>query len=62
MEGVEFAKTKRKKNLPVVLTRDEMKALLAHMDGMFGLMAGLMYGTGMRLVECVRLRVADADF
>jgi integron integrase len=62
LDGVQFAKTKRKANLPVVLVREEMQALLAQMDGMFGLMAGLMYGTGMRLMECVRLRVADLDF
>jgi integron integrase len=62
LEGVNFAKTKRKANLPVVLTREEVQGLLVHMDGMFGLMAGLMYGTGMRLMECVRLRVADLDF
>jgi len=62
LEGMEFVKTKRKASLPVVLTREEAGALLAHMDGMFGLMAGLMYGTGMRLMECVRLRVADVDF
>lgn len=62
LQGVQFAKTKRKANLPVVLTRDETQGLLANMDGMFGLMAGLMYGTGMRLMECVRLRVGDLDF
>ena len=62
LEGVRFAKTKRKANLPVVLTREETHRLLGYMDGMFGLMAGLMYGTGMRLMECVRLRVADLDF
>jgi integron integrase len=62
LDGVQFAKTKRKASLPVVLTRKETQRLLANMDGMFGLMAGLMYGTGMRLMECVRLRVADLDF
>jgi len=45
-----------------VLTRAEAKALLAQMQGQHGLMAGLMYGTGMRLMECVRLRVKDIDF
>lgn len=61
-EDVQFAKTKRKASLPVVLTREETQRLLVSMDGMFALMAGLMYGTGMRLMECVRLRVADLDF
>lgn len=62
LEGVQFAKSKRRRNLPVVLTRDEIRALLGEMDGVLGLMAGLMYGTGMRLMECVRLRVGDVDF
>ncbi|SDX71901.1 phage integrase N-terminal SAM-like domain-containing protein [Thiocapsa roseopersicina] len=62
LEDVKFSKTRRQARLPVVLSRDEMRALLAHMDGTFGLMARLMYGTGMRLMECVRLRVLDVDF
>jgi integron integrase len=62
LEGVEFHRSKRKRALPVVLTRDEVRALLERMDGMFALMAGLMYGTGMRLMECVRMRVGDLDF
>ena len=48
--------------MQVVFTRDEVRSLLAEMDSMFALMAGLMYGTGMRLMECVRLRAADIDF
>ena len=47
---------------PVVLSRDEIRRLLGEMSGVTGLMAGLMYGTGMRLMECVRLRVKDVDF
>jgi integrase len=46
----------------VVLTRSEVDRLLARLDGTHALMAGLMYGTGMRLMECVRLRVKDVDF
>ena len=56
------AQTKRQARLPVVLSKDEARSLLAELDGTFGLMARLMYGTGMRLMECVRLRVADMDF
>ena len=62
LEEVRFAKTKRGSRLPVVLSREEVKRLLARMDGTHGLMARLMYGTGMRLMECVRLRVLDLDF
>jgi len=62
LDGAEFVKTKRKRKLPVVLTREEAQVLLDQMDGVFGLMGGLMYGSGMRLMECVRLRIADIDF
>ncbi len=48
--------------LPVVLTREEVKAVLAHLHGDRELMARLLYGTGLRLMECLRLRVKDLDF
>ena len=49
--------------LPSVLTRTEVRTLLAAIaDEPFALLAGLLYGTGMRLMECVRLRVKDIDF
>ena len=48
--------------LPVVLTRTEVREVLARMKGVYGLMANMLYGTGMRLMECVRLRVKDVDF
>jgi integrase len=48
--------------LPVVLTRDEVRALLAQMQGTTWLMAALVYGGGLRLMECLRLRVKDIDF
>ncbi len=48
--------------LPVVLTREEVRAVLAHMDGLPRLMATLLYGCGLRLLECCRLRVKDVDF
>lgn len=60
LEGV--TRAKKPQRLPVVLTREEVRQLLAHMDGMHHMMASLMYGTGMRLMECVRLRVKDIDF
>ena len=48
--------------LPVVLTRDEVHKLFACLHGTPRLMAGLLYGSGLRLMECVRLRVKDVDF
>ncbi len=60
--GDGFRPAKRSRRLPVVLSREEVKCLLAHLDGLHRLMAGLMYGTGMRLMEAVRLRVQDVDF
>jgi integron integrase len=57
-----FARAKRPRHLPVVLTRDEVRALLARLEGTQQLMASLLYGTGMRLMEVVRLRVKDVDF
>jgi integron integrase len=53
---------KRPARVPVVLTRDEVHKLFAHLHGMPRLMAGLLYGSGLRLMECVRLRVKDIDF
>ena len=60
LDGVVRAKTPQ--HLPVVLTRQEVTAVLDGMSGVYGLMARLLYGTGMRLMECVRLRVKDVDF
>lgn len=60
LDGIERAK--RPKRLPVVLSRAEINRLLAQLDGTHALMARLMYGTGMRLMECARLRVKDLDF
>jgi len=60
LDGVVTAKTSRR--LPVVLTQEEVSALLAHMSGTVGLVARLLYGSGMRLLEGVRLRVKDVEF
>src|SRR5437762_5756954 len=51
-----------KKRLPVVLTREEIKAILAGMRGTPLLVAQLLYGTGLRLIEALTLRVKDVDF
>ncbi len=55
-------RAKRPQRLPVVLTRAEVREILVRMTGVYGLMATLLYGTGMRLMECVRLRVKDVEF
>ena len=58
----EVVRAKRPRRLPVVLSTDEVRRLLAAMDGRPWLIASLLYGTGMRLMECLRLRVKDVDF
>ena len=60
LENVERAKSPVR--VPVVLTRDEVHKLFAQLHGTHRLMAGLLYGSGLRLMECVRLRVKDVDF
>ena len=50
------------KRIPSVLTKDEVAGLLAQMDGITALLAKLLYGTGMRLMEGIRLRIKDVDF
>jgi integron integrase len=60
IEEVERARTTRR--LPVVLTRPEVHAVLSNLQGISYLAAALMYGSGLRLMECLRLRVKDIDF
>jgi integron integrase len=50
------------KRVPTVMSREEAKKVIAHMDGVYRLMAQLMYGSGLRLMEVMRLRVKDLDF
>ena len=54
-------RAKRPQHLPVVLTRDEVRAVLQRLDGVSRLMALLLYGAGLRLLECCHLRVKDID-
>ena len=60
LQNVERAK--KSARLPIVLTRDEVHKLFSRLRGTARLMAGLLYGSGLRLMECVRLRVKDVDF
>jgi integron integrase len=62
LEELAFERAKRPKRLPVVLGRSEIRALLGVMCQPYRLMAGLMYGSGLRVKECVDMRVKDVDF
>ena len=59
---IEPARAKRHPRPPVVMTKNEVKRVLSQMQGTHLLMAKLMYGSGLRLMECIRLRVQDLDF
>lgn len=58
----DIRRAKKPQRLPVVLSREEVSGVLAEMSGVHWLMASLLYGSGLRLMECVRLRVKDVDF
>ncbi len=60
IQGVVRAKHKR--HLPVVLTREETQAVLNRLSGRDWLMVSMMYGAGLRVGECLQLRVKDVDF
>ena len=61
MDG-QITRATRPKRLPVVLTQEEVRRVLNELEGSFRLMGHLLYGAGLRLMECVRLRVKDVDF
>ena len=58
----DIVRAKRSVRIPVVLTREEVSRVLNAMSGKHWLMASILYGSGLRLVECQRLRVQDIDF
>jgi integron integrase len=60
MAGI--VRAKRPRRVPVVLSREEVQRLLAMMHGPAALVASLLYGSGLRIMECLRLRVKDVDF
>jgi integron integrase len=62
LEPVLLTSARRPERLPTVLSRDEVVRILAQLVGMHKLMAQILYGSGLRLMECVRLRVKDLDF
>ncbi len=58
----EAARARRSERLPVVLSRDEVRRLIGALSGQARLQATLLYGSGLRLLECLRMRVKDIDF
>ena len=56
-----IVRAKRPQHVPVVLTREEVRAVVAHLVGVPRLMVLLLYGVGLRLLECARLRVEDVE-
>jgi integron integrase len=58
----EVIRARKPKRLPVVMTREEVKLVLSHLKGDRWLMANIMYGAGLRVRECLRLRIQDVDF
>jgi integrase len=61
-ELAEMAHARRSRRVPVVLARQEVTSVLVHLTGTPQLMAGLLSGSGLCLMECLRLRVKDVDF
>ncbi|MDD5724016.1 MAG: phage integrase N-terminal SAM-like domain-containing protein [Syntrophales bacterium] len=61
-EKINAERASRKPRIPVVLTRDERKRITGTMTGIHQLVVKLLYGSGLRIIECLRLRVHDIDF
>ncbi len=61
-ELIAAVRAEQKVNVPVVLTREEVSQVIAVMEGVPQLIVKLLYGSGMRILEAVRLRVKDVDF
>ena len=60
--SIDALRAKKSKRLPTVLTKEEARRVIGHLSGTHQLMAKLLYGSGLRLMECLRLRVKDLDF
>ena len=61
-EGIEAVRAKKSTHVPTVLTVGEMKRILCRLQGVYHMIGYMLYGSGMRLMECLRLRVKDVDF
>ena len=59
---IQAIRSKRKPKIPTVLSKQEIKKFFAYIEGNHALMAKILYGSGLRLMECIRLRVKDIDF
>jgi len=57
-----IVRAKRPVHLPTVLSEQELRRILSHLEGDYWLMVAIMYGSGLRLMECVRLRIHNIDF
>lgn len=62
LEHIDFLRSKKSKRIPDVLTQDEVKKILGRLRGVYYIIGRLLYGSGMRLMECMRLRVKDVNF
>jgi integron integrase len=62
LEGVEATRSRKEKRIPVVLTKEEVRQILVLLQGTSELLVKLLYGSGLRITEAVRLRVQDIDF
>ena len=62
LNTLDFKRSRIGKRLPVVLSHEEVEDVLSNLQGEFHLMASLLYGSGLRLTECMKLRVKDIDF
>lgn len=62
LDDIEHIRSKKRRKPPAVLTQTEVQMVLGSMDGTHQLMAKLLYGCGLRLMECIRLRIQDVDF
>ena len=60
--ALNFVRPKKGKRIPTVLSKDEARQIIANLTGPYKLMVQIMYGSGLRLMECLRLRVKDIDF
>lgn len=60
--NLNFSRSKRQAKLPVVMSKKEVKMLMPHINKRYYVIAGLMYGSGLRVMEAVQLRVQDIDF
>lgn len=61
-ENLSYSRSRKRKYVPTVLSKDEVHTVIAKMDSNYRLMAQIMYGSGLRLMEALRLRVKDIDF